>query len=125
MNQRFSKIEKLKSRKLIEKIFEEGNGVSKYPLKVFYTVSPYENMPLAQVGFSASKRNFKKAVDRNKIKRLMREAYRHQKPVLFNNLSTPYAFMFLYLGKETPDFELIAQTMEQLLKKFLNKISRE
>ncbi|WP_340203625.1 ribonuclease P protein component [Ascidiimonas sp. W6] len=121
MDQRFPKIEKLKSSKLIEKIFVERKGVSKYPLKVFFTESPYENVPLAQAGFSVSKRNFKKAVDRNRIKRLMREAYRLQKTVLFNNLSTPHAFMFLYLGKEEPDYKLIETTMEQLLIKFLEK----
>ncbi|XLS29223.1 ribonuclease P protein component [Flavobacteriaceae bacterium M23B6Z8] len=125
MNQRFSKIEKLKSRKLIEKIFAEGNSVSKYPLKVFYTTTTYKNAPLAQAGFSVSKRNFKKAVDRNRIKRLMREAYRYQKPILFNNLSTSYAFMFLYLGKESTDFKSIEKSMEQLLRKFLDKIASE
>jgi ribonuclease P protein component len=121
MDQRFPKNEKLKSKKLIEKIFTEANGISKYPLKVFYTSSPYNDVPLIQAGFSVSKRNFKNAVDRNRIKRLMREAYRLKKNILFNNLSTPYAFMFLYIGKNRPDFVQIEKTMEQLLTKFLKQ----
>ena len=124
MNQRFPKEEKLKSKKLIDKIFKEGNGVTKYPVKLFYTESIFTDVPLIQAGFSVSKRNFNKAVERNRVKRLMKEAYRTKKNVLFNNLSTPYAFMFLYIGKKSPDFHHLEQIMEQLLRKFLAKTNQ-
>lgn len=123
MSENFPVEERLKSKKLIEKIFLEGTNLSKYPLKVFYTELPAENNLIMQAGFSVSKRKFKRAVDRNRIKRLMREAYRLKKTVLFNNLSTSYAFMFLYIGKDKPDFRMIKKTMEQLLLKFLTKQS--
>ena len=118
MEFKFPKNERLKSKKLIEKIFNEGKVVTKFPLKLIFTDAVLNTDTAVQAGFSVPKRNFKKAVQRNRIKRLLREAYRLQKPVLFNNLSTSYAFMFLYLGKDEPDFKALSKTMEQLLIKF-------
>jgi len=122
MSNSFPKEEKLKSKKLIETLFSEGKAVSKFPLKLVYVPIPEHFKTLA--GFSVPKRRFKKAVDRNHIKRLIRESYRLQKAEFFNNLPTSYAFMFLYLGKEQPTFQQLEKSMEQLLKRFLEKINR-
>ena len=75
-----------------------------------------------KVGVSVSKRNFKKAVDRNKIKRLLREAYRLNKDSFFNNFSTQYAFMILYIGNEKPVFKTLETKIKVLFQLFLNKI---
>ena len=71
-----------------------------------------------QVGFSAPKRRFRKAVVRNKIKRLMREAYRLEKSALFNSTKGSYAFVILYIGRETPDFPEVRKAMKALFEKF-------
>lgn len=115
--------EKLKSKKLIEKLFTEGKSVSAYPLRMVYLSTSFNEDVLAKTGVSVSKRNFKKAPDRNRIKRLLREAYRLNKAEYFNNLTTPYAFMILYIGKEKPTFVQVESKMKQVFEKFSNKIS--
>ncbi|WP_046743434.1 ribonuclease P protein component [Kordia zhangzhouensis] len=125
MNYRFPKEEKLKSRKCIEQLFKEGNSVSKFPLKLIYVqVELPEKVPM-QVGVSVTKRRFKKAVTRNRIKRLMREAYRLHKNDVFNTISTSYACMFLYIGKQEPTFEEIEASMVKLLQKFIVKVQND
>lgn len=121
MNYSFPKEEKLKSKKCIDQLFSEGNSVSKFPLKLIYTAIDLPNDVPVQAGVSVTKRRFKKAVTRNRIKRLMREAYRLHKNDLFNTISTSYAFMFLYIGKQEPTFEEIEKSMIRLLEKFLEK----
>ena len=123
MDQTFSKSEKLKSKKLIEELFTKGQSVSAYPLRIVFLETTFEDDIKVQAGVSVSKRYFKSAVDRNRIKRLMREAYRLHKPEYFNNITTQYALMILYLGKEKPEYELIEKKMHKLFKKFNDTIN--
>ena len=81
------KDERLKRRKIIEQLFSEGRAVTAFPIRVQYKMVDQLTEPL-QAGFSVSSRNFKRAVDRNRIKRLMREAYRLQKLPLEQALQT-------------------------------------
>ena len=75
---------------------------------------------LFQVGVSVSKRNFKSAVRRNRIKRLMREAYRKNKQIACDSGHTKkHIFMFIYQGREEPSYLLIEERMKELLAKFL------
>ena len=121
MNYRFSREEKLKSRKRIRELFTEGTSVKVFPLKLLYLKVPTETPVTVQAAFSVPKRNFRKAVKRNRIKRLMREAYRLQKPHFFNKVPTSYAFMFLYIGRQEPDFKKLNQAMHTLIEKFLEQ----
>ena len=121
----FNKKEKLKSEKLITQLFAEGQSVASYPLRMVYLKTSFDDDIKVKAGVSVSKRNFKKAVDRNRIKRLMREAYRLQKASYFNNLSESYALMILYIGKDGTDFETVNHKMKSLLDKFLHKITSD
>ena len=115
MNFHFPKSEKLKSRKTIELLFEEGKSVTKFPVKVFYL--PIENNEKTQAGFAVPKRNFKNAVDRNRIKRQLREAYRLQKHLLKNKDGVNFALFFLYIGKEKLEYSSIEKAMRSLIEK--------
>ena len=121
MNFTFPKKEKLKSKTLIEQLFVEGKNISNFPLKLIYLKTTFEDGAKIKTGVIAPKKNFKKAVHRNRIKRLLREAYRLNKPIIFNNIEGSYAFMILYLGKNIPDHTIVNLKMIELLKKFQEK----
>lgn len=119
MNYKFNKKEKLKSKKLIEHLFANGQSIVMHPLRLVYITTEFDDSFKIKAGVSVSKRHFKKAVDRNRIKRLMREAYRLQKASCIDNISGSYAFMILYIGKDGTDFETISKKMKALLDKFI------
>jgi len=121
----YSKKEKLKSKKLIEQMFQEGLSISVFPLRLVYINTVFENGVNIKTGVSVSKRHFKTAIERNRIKRLMREVYRLNKPLYFNNFSTQCAFMILYIGNEKPKFEQIEAKMKQLFDKFHKDTSKK
>lgn len=120
----FHKKEKLKSKKLIEQLFTEGKSVLVFPLRLIYMSTVFDDHVIAKTAISVSKRNFKNAVDRNYIKRLLREVYRVNKTAYFNNISTQYAFMILYIGKDKPTFVQVETQMKHLFEKFLNNVSK-
>ncbi len=117
----FPKIEKLKSKKTIEALFAEGKNLREFPIKLIYLKTPFEDGAHFKVGVVAPKKKFKKAVDRNLIKRLLRESYRLNKSLIFNNIEGNYAFLFLYLGHKAPSFDEVHSAMKKLLEDFLKK----
>lgn len=121
----FPKNEKLKSKKISDKLFDEGQSVSNYPVKLIYLKTELPTNALIQAGVTVSKKNFKSAVKRNRIKRLLRESYRMNKQLVFNNSNSTYAFLFLYLGKDMPQHKTIESNMKLVLAKFKKKISHE
>lgn len=115
MKQSFPKNEKLKRQKLIERLFQEGRTAKVFPLKaILMEDSSLEN---TQAAFAVPKKIFKNAVDRNRIKRLMREAYRTNKGSLIDESGKNFAVLFIYLGKEMPTHAHLQKTMVALLKK--------
>lgn len=88
---------------------------------VYKNISFSDDVPV-KAGVSVSKRNFKKAVDRNRIKRLLRECYRLNKHLVYHELNQKYVIMFLYLGKEMPNFHDLNKKMERLLIAFKSNI---
>jgi ribonuclease P protein component len=116
----------LKSRKLIEQLFSQGKNFSIAPYRVFYLhAGP---LPVLQAGFGLSGRNFKRAVDRNRIKRLTREAYRLQKQILQDRViqnNRPLAVFFIYTGKELPDYFFLYEKMGLILQRLINLANEE
>ncbi len=117
----FPKNEKLKSKKLIEQLFAKGSSISKHPVKLIYLKTELPKDVKIQVGVSVAKKRFKSAVKRNRIKRLLRESYRLNKHQIFNNIEGNFAFLFLYIGKEIPNFSELEEAMLAVLEKFLIK----
>ena len=119
----YGKKDKLKSKRLIEQLFTEGKTITVYPLRLVYLKTNFEDQGILKTGVSVSKRLHKKAVARNRIKRLLREVYRLNKPLYFNNSSASYAFMILYLSKDGTTFDKLNNSIKLLLQKFIDKTS--
>lgn len=114
---RFPKKEKLTHKRLWDEVFAHGVSAKAFPLRVAFLKTPLSEAVRAQAGFAVPKRSFKKAVDRNRIRRQMREAYRLEKEVFFNNTQGTYALVFLYLGKQAPEYHALSRSMKDLLNK--------
>ena len=114
----FGKDQKLKSRKLLQKLFAEGKHINAHPLKAIWLQE--NDIRFFQAGVSVSSRHFKKAVDRNRIKRLLREALRLQKNELEQILTInekKLSLFIIYTGKELPDYSLIFDSCTTIFKK--------
>lgn len=122
MRNTLGKQERLKSKKLIEKLYAEGDSVKTFPLRLMYVQTAHTSEFPCQVGVSVAKRNYKLAADRNRLKRLMRETYRLQKQIVYNNLDKPYVFMISYIGREEIKYEDLYLKMEKLLTLFIDKV---
>ena len=107
MNFTYSKAEKLKSKTTIDLLFSKGKSVSKYPLRLVYIEGDFgEGIPI-KMGVSVSKKHFKKAVDRNYFKRVLRETYRLNKHLLLDNLSMPSTNSLIILKIRQDSSDLI------------------
>ncbi len=123
----YPKAERLKSRKLIGRLFSSGKSIGNFPLRVLYEMDN-EVAETLQAGVTVSSRSFKKAVHRNRVKRILREAYRLHKAELKEQLETSGCKLFLfiiYTGKELPELEEIQLKMKQVLQKIAAQISNQ
>jgi ribonuclease P protein component len=113
----FKKAERLSKEKLIKELFEKGSSFYLYPFKVIYRPNPDQsNTAVHQVLISVSARQFKRAVDRNKVKRRVREAYRLQKEII-QSRSEKGIFSFIYTAREILPFAEIKSKLFLVLEK--------
>ena len=109
----FRKEERLSKDKSIQELFDKGSSFYLFPFKVFFMPNPDKDVSFHQVVISVSKRNFKRAVDRNLIKRRIREAYRLNKAKL--PLHNKLLIAYIYSVK---DILPSVQIQERLVKTF-------
>jgi ribonuclease P protein component len=127
--QTFTKAERLCSKRLIDKLFTQGKSFFIYPCKVIYCrVGPHDKFSAAypvKVLISVSKRNFKRAVDRNKIKRLLRESYRRNKALLYEALGEQEQNLtigIIFTGKSIPTYDELEKKIIQALHRLILKL---
>jgi len=119
------KDERLCSHKTLGDLFTSGESFLVFPLKVVFLKSEAPLPYPAQAAFAVSKRNFKRAVKRNLLKRRMREAYRLNKNLLYDELAAKnlhISMMFIFVGKDLLEFATIEKAMISALKKVVGKI---
>jgi len=125
--QTFNKKERLSGKIIISKLFSEGSGFFVYPFKVVWMSSNSESNPSARLLISVPKSNLKKAVDRNLVKRRIREAYRKNKdPLLmfFSDKKTQCIFAIVYVGKEIMKYDELEQKIIILIQRLLDEYEK-
>ena len=123
----FSKRERIVSRKLMEALFSKGNShsVSAFPIRIVYMLKEREgDEEPVQVLISVSKRHFKHAVKRNRVKRQVREAYRHQKARLTGKVPEGKALTaaFIWLADELHDSRQVSNAVRRILEKVADRL---
>jgi len=123
----FTKEERLCNKKLIEGLYHNGSSFLCYPFRVSWMLTDNGTQP-AQVVFGVAKKRYKKAVDRNLIKRRMREAYRlHKQQFLYNYLSEndkKLALSVNYIGTEIVDYAFMEKKMLKLFTQLVEQVSK-
>jgi ribonuclease P protein component len=122
----FSKDERLSRRKIIESLHEKGFSVKSPAIILVYLPCELPTDHPAQAMFSASKRLFKRAHDRNRVKRLLREAYRKQKHIVYTSIKArnqQYALHFIFTGKQLPNYPYVFGKMNDLILRFCHETS--
>lgn len=117
--EKLSATERLKSKRAFEAVFLRGAGFKAYPLALRFLANA-ELIPHSRVAFSVSKRRLPRAVDRNRAKRLMREAFRKVKAHYPPNFLAGYHLVFIYLPSQVSEFHILRQAMEKILLKLNN-----
>ncbi|MCF0199569.1 MAG: ribonuclease P protein component [Bacteroidaceae bacterium] len=120
----FCKAERLCSKKRIDALFESGSrSLSAYPVRAVYREQERDGLPV-EVLISVSKRHFKHAVDRNRVKRLLRETYRRHKYIVWDALAgRRLSVAFLWQSGEILPYDAVEQKMVSLLNRLAEKMT--
>jgi ribonuclease P protein component len=124
MNQTFTKDERLRSKILIKKLFDEGEKQNHYPFRIIVLRCTVPSGYPVQLLISVPRSLFRKAVDRNRIKRLIREAYRKNKYILYESFEKDHIQMMMciqYTAKVILSFQLIQEKIIVLLQRLKEK----
>lgn len=126
MNERLGKSYKLKSKKIIESLFNDGETVKQFPFLLKFNKQELHSKEAFQIVFSVSKRRFKKAPDRNRIKRLMREVIRknkHSLEALLQQNNQQLALFLIYTNTEIMSFEEMNRKIVLLFERLISQLS--
>lgn len=126
MDLSFGKAYKLCSKTSIENLFDKGSSVRMHPYLIKYQFDEFKDDSRFKLVITAPKRQFKKAVDRNRIKRISREAIRHNKFILESFLeeqNKQLALFIIYNGKEEESAELLNKQINKLFKKIISQLN--
>ena len=118
----YPKAEHLKNVFVLDKVFSEGSKINAFPILALHTSSNHDAEVPYQVATTVSKRRFRKAVSRNRIKRLMREAWRHEKHRLESNWKPgdkKSALVLIYVGNDIPTFAECLHTTKKIVNVLL------
>lgn len=123
-----SKAERLNRVKAIEKLFATGESFIKFPLRIVYALSDErrsdDNAPCRMV-VSVPKRRFKHAVSRNRIKRLVREAFRHEKSIIAQaDVEQCIDIAFIFIDNDLPTQERINHAVSAAMSKIVHEINK-
>lgn len=124
MRNTLGKAERLKSKKIIESLFSDGIAVKTYPIILIYRIQEHPGDFPVQMAATASKRSFPHAVDRNRLKRLIRESYRINKHELYEYLESRKLKIVLIVmcgGKEMPEYDEIHEKIKRCLVRLTNE----
>ena len=124
MQNTFKKIERLKSKYAFELLFSKGASVKHFPIRMVYVPWKFESTEKVQAGFSVSKKRFKNAVDRNRIKRQMLECYRTLKKTHLTELQQQHAILFIYIHHQEKPFDKLQASMQKCLIDFAKKATQ-
>ena len=123
----FSKHERLNSLKEIDHLFKEGKSVTQAPVRLIWMEANASeiSLPATRVMFAVPKKKFPRAVDRNRVRRLLRESYRLEKNRLFEKIGSDktYNLAIVFTGTEIPDYVTIQKVLIQALERWLKKIT--
>ena len=115
----FKKSERLSSKKYIKELFDNGSSFYIYPFKMMVLANSGPDINHNQILITVPKRIFKRAVDRNKIKRLIREAYRLNKHQLINGSQQTFRIGYIYTAKVCLSFNLIQEKLKLSLDRII------
>lgn len=121
------KDERLKSRKAIGQLFNTGQKFSLESFLIYYLVTDEVRKQPLQFGVGVGSKQFKKAVDRNRIKRLTREAYRLQKATLqelIKQEKKSLNLFFIYTGKEMPAYNAVHATVGKAMTRISSLLDK-
>ncbi|MGY4384468.1 ribonuclease P protein component [Pedobacter sp. UYP24] len=125
----FTKEERLCSKKLLDLLFKNGSSFLLYPFRISYLPIRATHQYPVQVVINVSKKRYKRAVDRNLIKRRIREAYRLQKELqLYTSISVSGTLVLLsiqFVGKQIYDFSFFEKKLALVMKKLVLNISAD
>jgi ribonuclease P protein component len=124
LSNHFTKEERLHSKKLVDELFARGSSFFLYPFKVIYAFEDRDHNVPVRLLVTVSKRHFKRAVDRNRLKRLVRESYRLHKDTLFAHLekhSKKLNFGLVYVGETILSHAEIERKLILILQRIIEQ----